>query len=366
MRILPLVFLSMPVYGMTQLPAPELGEVWTRDNDRQTEIILTKTKDMLIERAKKDTLTRRDAHPKAHGCVKAQFQVNPESLPANLRVGVFAQKAKYDSWIRFSNGTPGAADKSDLEKDVRGMALKLMNISGTPTGSQDFVMITAEEFFSKDGDDYLALHKGITGGKLAMAAYGISHPFSVSRLLKARVQLPSPLDSNYHSSVPYKLGSKSMRFHVKPCADSQNTIPDDSASPSYLKDRLAKTLNEKDGCFNFYVQPNMDPKRQEVEDPRLAWDHEKSPLIKVATVSIPRQQGIHSAAQTNFCENLNFNPWHSKLETRPLGQINRMRSIIYQEISKFRHDSNKTVEMEPVDHEPCKGKTQELCEEPRH
>ena len=52
-----------------------------------------------------DTMARRAVHPKAHGCVKAQFIVDPD-LPAAYRVGVFATPGKrYPAWIRFSNAT---------------------------------------------------------------------------------------------------------------------------------------------------------------------------------------------------------------------------------------------------------------------
>src|SRR3954451_16372823 len=71
------------------------------------------------------TLVRRDAHAKAHGCARARLTVASE-LPGELRVGSFADPGReYPAWTRFSNGsfTPG----DDTGLDGRGMALKILD-----------------------------------------------------------------------------------------------------------------------------------------------------------------------------------------------------------------------------------------------
>lgn len=45
---------------------------------------------------------RRDAHPKAHGIVRAEFRVSA-SIPNNLAKGIFILGKTYEAWIRFSN-----------------------------------------------------------------------------------------------------------------------------------------------------------------------------------------------------------------------------------------------------------------------
>src|SRR5258708_25054682 len=62
---------------------------------------------------------RRDAHPKAHGCVEAEFRVRDDVPPA-LRVGLIARPRRYRAWIRFSNGSETPQD--DSIGDGRGMA----------------------------------------------------------------------------------------------------------------------------------------------------------------------------------------------------------------------------------------------------
>ena len=70
-------------------------------------------------------LVRRDAHAKAHGCVKAVFQVDP-ALPEDYRIGTFAEPNKrFKAWIRFSNGQLHPAP--DQNPDGRGMSVKLID-----------------------------------------------------------------------------------------------------------------------------------------------------------------------------------------------------------------------------------------------
>ena len=88
--------------------------------------------------------TRRDAHPKHTALLQAVFTVE-SGLPAELRVGVFAEPRSFEAWVRFSNanGTP----QSDAVKDIRGCAIKLLDVSGeripesNESTTQDFLFI---------------------------------------------------------------------------------------------------------------------------------------------------------------------------------------------------------------------------------
>lgn len=348
--------------SMSQLPGVELGEVWTQAQEAQAESILDDTLQMLIKDSEGDNYIRRDAHPKHHACVRATFKINPALLPRNNQKGLFEKMSQYDAWIRFSNGATNGEAKPDLEKDVRGMAIKLMNVPGTPTGTHDFLLANMKEFFSKNGDDYADLVKSASGGSgWDLLVFGVTHPLSALKVTKARVQIGNPLKQDFHSAVPFKLGTHSVRYHALPCDPNQEPIPGKDAKRDYLRERLNNTISKQSTCFKFYVQLNQDPNTNTLEDPRKEWDENKSPLIKVADIEIPKQTDVTSPDLLSFCENARFNPWHAKEENRPLGQINRIRALVYKEISKYRHEKNGVVEQEPVDHNPCVGRTSGLC-----
>ena len=359
---------SRTVAAVSQPPV-DLGEQWDALNEAQTEEILLTVTQMLRDRTQGDSFMRRDAHPKHHGCVKAFVKIDSSLLPPELQVGVFSSdsRTEYAAWIRFSNGNPDGAKKPDIDKDIRGMAVKLMNVEGTPSGSQDFVMLTSKEFIARDAEDYLSLHRALNGSKPSLAWHFITHVQDLGVVLRGQIRTGNPLQPEYFSSVPYKLGPRSMKF--KACSCVSNLIVDDipsDPSPNYLRERLVDTLKARSACFDFLVQPNMDPAANDIEIANSAWDESKSPYIKVATISIPQQDEIDSTEQLNACENLIFDPWHARPETRPLGQINRMRLAIYPAISSFRHDYNHVPMVEPRSHDICNGETSALCLDPKY
>lgn len=344
------------------LPPPEMDEVWGPSQDRIAEEIAQSS----INTARKNAtgnFTPRDAHPKHHGCVKAHWSVEFSQLPDDLRVGPFDPQSEFEAWIRFSNGSPNGRTANDADADVRGMAVKLMNVPGANSGSQDFVMMTSPRFFTRDADDYLQLHRAIEGGGLSLVAYLATHPKNAWILNNARVTGHNPMGFTYFSAVPYKLGRLPMRYKFAPCTNQEPLFKADERNPNYLSTALARGLRERGACFEVWVQPNLDPKRNPTEDPRLEWDEAVSPFLHAARLTIEKQTGITTPEMNAFCENLSFNPWHTIPELRPMGQINRIRKATYDAVSKFRHQNNARPEIEPVDHGPCQNPaTAALCE----
>ena len=93
----------------------------------------------------------RDAHAKAHGCVKGDFTVR-DDVPDDMKVGVFAEPHQYKTWLRYSNGN--SEIRYDWKRDARGMAIKLTSVDGKKLvpefpeqSTQDFVMINHPVFF---------------------------------------------------------------------------------------------------------------------------------------------------------------------------------------------------------------------------
>ena len=88
---------------------------------------------------------KRDAHPKAHGLVSAEFIVL-DGLPEQLRYGVFRAPRTFDALIRFSAGNVEV--QADTVPQAAGMAIKLLGVEGDKlleaekdAKTQDFIMI---------------------------------------------------------------------------------------------------------------------------------------------------------------------------------------------------------------------------------
>ncbi len=302
------------------------------------------------------TPVRRGQHPKAHGCVVAQFHVEP-NLPEPLRRGVFAAPRTFPALLRFSNGR--VAD--DGQKDIHGLAIKLLDVPGrkildddpdAPT--QDFLLADQPAFFVRDLPEYLRLSKAMLAaktsgwGRLTLMARVVLSPYSPWRRLRRAVKPPppSPLRTRYWSQTPYRLGDRPIKFQCRPV---ETTDPDSSpeTGPDRLRTAMAAELAHREVRFDFHIQTQADPATMPVEDPTQAWDETASPPVKVATIVIPAQS-FDDPSWLTFAENLSFTPWHTLPEHSPLGAINGARLAIYNALSARRHDLNQAPRREPT------------------
>jgi hypothetical protein len=344
-------------------PKTELGESWTSSDIQNSNEILAIIENSLDESTKGGPLMRRDAHPKHHGCVQAQVSLDASTLNPNQQVGVFANNApkKYDAWIRFSNGTPNA-EKADADGDVRGMALKLINVAGSESGSQDFLLMNSKVFFIKDSNEYVDFMKA-TEGKLSLLWFLGTHARTRNVILAARgMKVGNPLHIDYFSATPYKLGNSIVKYSARTCTPNANrdSIPK-NPSHNFLGEKLASTLANAETCFDLYAQTSVDSEKMPVEDPTVEWDEKLSPYKKIGRIVIPKQVDVLSEGQMKFCENLSMDPWHTLPEQRPLGAINRVRLQVYSAISKKRHEYNNIPQIEPKTLNACSGETEVLC-----
>ncbi|MBC7712234.1 MAG: catalase family protein [Rhizobacter sp.] len=344
-------------------PKTELNESWTQDDVNNSNGILSIIEETLDKSTNGDPVMKRDAHPKHHGCVQASVEMDASALSNDQQVGVFSKTApkKYEAWIRFSNGNPNFK-KADADGDVRGMAIKLMNVTGSTSGSQDFLLMNSKSFFIKDSKEYVDFMKA-TEGNLSLLWFLATHGRTRNVILAAQgMKVGNPLHVDYFSATPYKLGNKVVKYSARSCtpSDKRDSIPK-NPSHNFLHERLANTLKESEACFDFYAQVSVDARKMPVEDPTVEWDESLSPYKKIGRITIPKQTGVDTAEQMKFCENLSFDPWHTLPEQRPLGAINRVRLQVYTAISKKRHDYNSVPQIEPKSLSACTGDTEVLC-----
>ncbi len=341
-------------------PPVEQGEVWGPEQDEIAQQILEQTKGIVDQNQGPDKVAHRDAHPKAHGCVKANWSVVESQLEQKL--GVFSPGAEpIKAWIRFSNGDPKGFTAPDSTPDIRGFAVKLMTANGP---HQDFIAMNSPRFFSRDAEDYFRLFHALMSGKMATLFYFGKNFTNLRIVSKAKAKIDNVLTTSFFTPVPSKLGPHFMRMKFTPCAANFEGQPAvDQNNPNFLRESLVATLRDREACFEVFVQPNNEPKKElYIENPTLEWDEHSSPFIKVARLDILRQEDFDTPERNAFCENLNFNPWHTHPDLRPMGQINRVRRLVYDEISRYRHNKNNRPEIEPNDHDACVGPTAPLCQ----
>jgi hypothetical protein len=301
------------------------------------------------------TLVRRDAHAKAHGCVKATFEVDAD-IPPDLRVGTFSQPGRrFKTLIRYSNGnfTPSP----DTGRDGRGMAIKIIdadpvaNATSRGNAPHDILMINYPAFFSRNALDYQVFADaggltGSTGGLLSYFLLGFRFDGGMVARAITQQEMPSPLAAQYYSMAPFLYGEgRAVKYSARSCPGSapvQNTV---AKGPNYLREALWEHLSSAPACFELMVQERKG--RMEVEDVVPVWSESESPFRRIGRIQIPARQ-TNTPQRDDACESLSFNPWNSPPEQRPLGGINRLRKAVYEAISEYRHRRNKTTSAEPA------------------
>jgi Catalase len=261
----------------------------------------------------------RDAHPKAHGCVKAQFHVD-DTLPASLTKGIFQPGHTYEAWIRLSNSSADP-DQADITGDGRGMAVKLMGVPGKKlletereATTQDFIMISHPVFIIDDPSDYLAFQHETTSthwlDKLFVPfTLGFKGFWNAHQITTKKIE--NPLQARYWSMVPYQLGTgaarQAIKFSAKPFSDPSQSCPDirdnfpSDPSRNFLRQALRTTLAKGKVCMQFLLQ--LRTPCMSVEHSKDEWKESDAPFFQVATIQIPQQE-FDTPEQNRFCENL--------------------------------------------------------------
>ncbi|VXC24266.1 conserved hypothetical protein [Pseudomonas sp. 8AS] len=309
----------------------------------------------IVEQHRDNTRVLRDAHAKAHGCVKAQFRVLPELDPA-LRHGVLSEPGKtWQAWMRLSNGN--AYPQFDSVRDARGMGLKLLDVPGdkllsspATAANQDFVMFNHPLFFVRDVAEYQQNFAAQASGQKVLAFFPGWDPRSweIRHLIIALQTLApapdSPVATTYSSVAPFKLGPHNIKYRVIPdpasCPPYQ--LPEqNSALPNFLRNALYQqlSLDRVPACFALQVQRQNPEYYMPIEDTSVEWSEDIAPFETVATIKVPAQD-FDSREQNLFCDNLSFNPWHALPAHRPIGGINRLRKAVYEAVSVYRQQRN--------------------------
>jgi catalase len=337
---------SGPVSTEEQIPADEAALTQSIIEDAIS----------VVEQHRDNTRVLRDAHAKAHGCMKAEVTVSAD-LDSSLQHGVLSEPGKtWQAWMRLSNGN--AYPQFDRARDARGMAIKLLDVPGEKlskspqhASEQDFVMFNHPAFFVRDVAEYKSNFAAQADGQKVLAFFPSWNPstWEIRHLIIALKTLSpapeTPVATTYNSIAPFKLGEHNIKYRVipQPEACPEYQLPEQNQDlPNFLRNALYQqlSLDRVPACFALQVQRQNAEYYMPIEDPSVEWNEAISPFETVATIKVPAQD-FDSREQNLFCDNLSFNPWHALPEHRPIGGINRLRKAVYEAVSIYRLERNQ-------------------------
>jgi hypothetical protein len=322
----------------------------------------------------------RDAHPKAHGCLRAVFTVD-DTVGDTYGRGIFVPGRRYEAWIRFSNALK---IRHDLVRDARGMAVKVLNVDGpneTPgCTTQDFLLVTHPAFFVSNAREYVDFPSTVFRSYSTVAFYlRVGRYFFGLRpwrfrwrgawaLLRSLKWTSSPLVVGYFSQAPFRFGDREAKFCALPrqrpgawprlrlllltAAYQVTVVPGLDRLFTFerwqnlLGDALWRSIARAPASFDFCVQLREDELEMPLDDATVRWSERRSPYRRVATIHIPSEQPERATAMA-MAEHLTFSPWHALADHRPLGSINEARRVVYERIAALRHQGNGVRRREP-------------------
>ena len=328
---------------------------------------------------------RRDAHPKHHGCVPATFEVH--KLDGLLAQGIFAHPGKYQAWVRFSNAFKV---RNDLDRDARGMAIKIMGVSGGASeATQDFLLVTHRSFFARTPADFVDFPAAVAGAGESLALFTRTFGFFFGRrpfrfrlpgfiaLMRSINSCTNPLVRTYFSQTPYAYGQSHVKLRARPRRRwfplqwvwlwirvfvhnviipilragawlIRKFVKSFSFEPrwqeNYLQKILLSSLRTRPVVFDFQVQFRKDG--MPIDDAVVAWKERESRYKTVATITIGPPT-VSLETMMAFGQHLSYTPWHHVPAHRPLGSINIARRSVYEAISSLRHGLNHVARREP-------------------
>jgi Catalase len=290
---------------------------------------------------------RRGQHAKATGCVRGVFTIR-DDIPDDLRYGVFQKpNQEFQSIIRFSNSSETIGP--DGKGDARGMAVKLLDVAGTPAipgtdiRCQDFLTVNFPVFPFATAAEFVKFfdirETPFMGDPLAVAwlAFFNYRHLNIAREILGEIAA-SPLELRYWSCSPYWLGSPvkecghAVKYSLVPGLEETGPPQDPGSLPDdYLHQALERHVKTDEARFEFRVQLQTDPVAMPVEDAAVVWDEAVSRPIPVATLTIGVQDvdSPEGRALAEECEAMAFSPWNAMAEHRPMGGINRLRQAVY-------------------------------------
>ena len=280
-------------------------------------------------------------HAKATlGVTNAKLTVSKD-LPKRLSIGYFQPGSEYVASVRFSNAN--GSKRADFMRDMRGAAVRL-TVSDKET--HDLLMTNFPVSHARDASQFVAFAKAMSGAKLLILPRLIFDvgPFETIRMLRNIAKatgrrVDSVALETYWSRGAILWGEAGpMRYLLRPAMMRPARALLRNGIPTISITKIADRLRKSDVEFDLFLQPYVDENLTPIEDGSIEWTETNSPPVKVARLTIPKQDADAAVGRANerLVDEIAFNPWHTTDDFRPLGNLNRARKTAYAASSTHR------------------------------
>lgn len=315
----------------------------------------------------------RDAHSKSHGIIRAELQVY-DNLPEPLAQGLFKTPRIYPVIIRFS--TAQGMIEPDKKSSLRGMALKVIGVEGkkflpeeADALTQDFLLVNYPVIPTGTVKDYLDQQLQIEKHIDSPELFQTIQLRIQAATRKIQQVLGKEYDPNtfgipgshllgdiYFSMAAIRYGDYIAKISIAPLSDNVKALHDQDMDKELIKKEpetflttiVSDFFRGQQAEYELRAQLCTDLEKMPVEDGSVQWPEKESPYQPIAKLTILPQDTFSPARRVYGDDVLSFNPFHCLPEHRPLGNIMRVRRLVYETSSRYRHETNAQPRKEPT------------------
>jgi catalase len=273
----------------------------------------------------------RTLHAKMVAGIANASLVIDQALPADLSGSYFRAGAEVSVSIRFSNAS--GIPQPDGVPDMRGVAIKCQVPGG---GVHDLLMTNYPTSHARNARQFVDFALLASGDKSTFPARLVEH-FGQDEAQRMIANLSQGIRASgslaaerFWSRGAVLWAGRPVRFQLRPDEGALATAEIHPAADA-LRDEFAERLANGPVRFRLALQRYVDEQLTPIEDGAVEWTEASSPPIEVATLVIPQQNILDAQgmARSGQVEDMVFNPWNAPDEFRPLGNLNRVRRIVY-------------------------------------
>lgn len=268
-------------------------------------------------------------HAKIHaGIVDAEFIVR-DDIPVELEVGLLRAGARYPAKVRLSNAS--GIIQPDAAKDLRGLAAEI----ATEFGVHHFLGTNGSASHARNARQFIDFALAMSGSKLMLLPrllwnLGLRETARMFKTVIRQTKRPvaSLSTESYFSRSAYAFGDRAVQFRFAPAAGAHAAAGIDRTGPDFLREDIVELLKHGQVVFDFQVQLFINETLTPIEDGSAEWD---SDLITIGQLVLNQQDlstGLAQEAEAQV-QAIEFNPWKTIAQFRPLGSLNRARKPVY-------------------------------------
>lgn len=254
-----------------------------------------------------------------------------QTLPAAFRVMHFQPGSTLPVAVRFSNAS--AIPQPDSAPDMRGAALKIQ-LDGHDV--HDLLMTSYPVSHARNARQFVEFAVIAQGPRETLierlvAKFGEGEAQRmIGNVQHASQRCTSLATQRFWSRGAILWGDRPVRFDLRPAALTES-FASASDEPDFLRTEFASRLASKELSFRLALQPFVSEQDTPIEDASVQWREDISTPVEIATLVISQRvlDSPDGKQQADTVAAMAFNPWNAPAAFRPLGNLNRVRGVVY-------------------------------------